>query len=33
MEFKVYQKELQLQSRGWIPTFYGVHFDLQLNDR
>ena len=20
MEFKVYQKELELQSRGWIPT-------------
>ena len=33
MELKVYQKELQLQSRGWIPTFYGVRFDLQLNDR
>ena len=24
MEFKVYQKELELQSRGWIPTFQGV---------
>jgi hypothetical protein len=22
MEFKVYQKELELQSRGWIPTFH-----------
>jgi len=31
MEFIVCQMELQ--SRGWIPTFYGVHFDLQLNDR
>ena len=33
MEFIVYQKELELQSRGWIPTFYDIHFDLQLNDR
>ena len=24
MEFKVYQKELQLQSRGWIPTFHDI---------
>ena len=24
MEFKVYQKELELQSRGWIPTFHDV---------
>ena len=24
MEYKVYQKELELQSRGWIPTFHDV---------
>jgi len=24
MEFKVYQKEIELQSRGWIPTFHDV---------
>ena len=24
MEFKAYQKELELQSRGWIPTFHDV---------
>lgn len=24
MNFKVYQKELELQSRGWIPTFHDV---------
>ena len=24
MEFKVYQKELELQSRGWIPTFHAI---------
>ena len=24
MEFKVYQKELELQSRGWIPAFHDV---------
>ena len=24
MEFKVYQKELELQSRGWVPTFHDV---------
>ena len=24
MEFKVVQKELELQSRGWIPTFHDV---------
>ena len=24
MDFKVYQKELELQSRGWIPTFHDV---------
>ncbi len=24
MEFKIFQKELELQSRGWIPTFHDV---------
>ena len=24
MDFKVYQKELQLQSKGWIPTFHDI---------
>jgi len=24
MEFKVYQKEIELQSRGWIPTFHDI---------
>ena len=24
MEYKVFQKELELQSRGWIPTFHDV---------
>ena len=24
MEFKVYQKEVELQSRGWIPTFHDI---------
>ena len=24
MEFKVYQKELELQSRGWIPSFHDI---------
>ena len=24
MEFKVFQKEIELQSRGWIPTFHDV---------
>ena len=24
MEFKVYQKEIELQSRGWVPTFHNV---------
>ena len=26
MEMKVYQKELELQSRGWIPTFHIIRF-------
>ena len=29
MEFKVYQKELELQSRGWIPTFHDVSKEIQ----
>ena len=29
MEFKVYQKELELQSRGWIPTFHDVSSDFK----
>ena len=24
MEFKVFQKEIELQSRGWIPTFHDI---------
>ena len=28
MEFKVVQKELELQSRGWIPTFHDVTTDI-----
>ena len=28
MEFKVYQKELELQSRGWIPTFHDVSKEI-----
>ena len=28
MEFKVYQKELELQSRGWIPTFHDVSMEI-----
>ena len=24
MEFKVFQKEVELQSRGWIPTFHDI---------
>ena len=29
MEFKVYQKELELQSRGWIPTFHDVSKEIR----
>ena len=28
MEFKVFQKELELQSRGWIPTFHDVSREI-----
>ncbi len=29
MEFKVFQKELELQSRGWIPTFHDVSKEVR----
>ena len=29
MEFKVFQKELELQSRGWIPTFHDVSKEIR----
>ena len=29
MEFIVYQKELELQSRGWIPTFHDVSKEIR----
>ena len=28
MEFKVFQKELELKSRGWIPTFHDVSKEI-----
>ena len=28
MEFKVYQKELELQSKGWRPTFHDVSKEI-----
>ena len=28
MDFKVIQKEIQLQSRGWIPTFHDISIDV-----
>ena len=28
MEFKIYQKELELQSRGWIPTFHDIRQEI-----
>ncbi len=28
MEFKVVQKEIELQSRGWIPTFHDISVDI-----
>ena len=28
MEFKVFQKELELQSRGWVPTFHDVSKEI-----
>ena len=29
MEMKIYQKELELQSRGWIPTFHDISKEIQ----
>ena len=29
MEFKVFQKELMVQSRGWIPTFHDVSKEIR----
>ena len=28
MDFKVVQKEIALQSRGWIPTFHDISTDV-----
>ena len=28
MEFKVFQKEIELQSKGWRPTFHDVTSDI-----
>ena len=28
MEYKIYQKELELQSRGWIPTFHDIRKEI-----
>ena len=28
MEFKVVQKEIELQSRGWIPTFHDIRKEI-----
>ena len=28
MEMKIYQKELELQSRGWIPTFHDIRKEI-----
>ena len=29
MEFKVVQKEIELQSRGWIPTFHDISKEVK----
>ena len=29
MEFKVFQKEVELQSRGWIPTFNDISKEVK----
>jgi len=29
MEYKVYQKEIELQSRGWIPTFHDISKEIK----
>ena len=28
MEFKIVQKEIELQSRGWIPTFHDIRREI-----
>ncbi|MBQ7381009.1 MAG: YjbQ family protein, partial [Clostridia bacterium] len=28
MEFKMIQKEIELQSRGWIPTFHNIRKEI-----
>ena len=28
MEFKMIQKEIELQSRGWIPTFHDIRKEI-----
>ena len=28
MEFTMIQKEIQLQSRGWVPTFHDITIDI-----
>ena len=28
MDFKVVQKEVELQSRGWIPTFHDISKEI-----
>ena len=28
MEFTLIKKEIQLQSRGWIPTFHDISIDV-----
>ena len=30
MEFKVVQKEIEVQSRGWIPTFHDISREVQM---
>ncbi len=30
MEFKMIQKEIQLQSRGWIPTFHDISIPCSM---
>ena len=29
MDFQIYQKELELQSRGWIPTFHDISKEIK----
>ena len=28
MDYKVFQKEIELQSRGWIPTLYDISKEI-----